>query len=271
MLRAICAVALAWTVSSPALQQTTEPADASSTFEVTSVKRNVGGGSTVSVGPTPGGYAAINVPLRLLITLAFEYRPGQVTGGPDWITVDRFDVVARAPAGAAAPTMPSRLRQLLRERFKLVTHVESREQPIYALVRSRPNGPGSPHLKPSTIECAPRGAAANPCRVGGTIGSASGSVKATGQTMVDFAAYLGNNVDRIVADRTGLSGRFDFELAWTADDVRGLTTEPRADDRGPERGSLFTALQENLGLKLEPARGEVPFLVIDSVERPTAD
>ena len=271
MLRALCAVALAWTVSSPALQQTSIPADTSSTFEVASVKRNVSGGSTVSVGSTPGGYAAINVPLRLLITLAFEYRPGQVTGGPDWITLDRFDVVARAPSGAAAATMPARLRELLRDRFKLVTHVESREQPIYALVRSRPNGPGSPNLTPSTIECAPPGAAANPCRVSGTIGSVSGSVKATGQTMVDFAAYLANNVDRMVVDRTGLSGRFDFELAWTADDVRGLTTDPRANDRGPDRGSLFTALQENLGLKLEPARGEVRFLVIESVEPPTPD
>ena len=251
------------------LAQSSAPAGAVEKFEVASVKPNVSGASNVSVGPTPGGYAATNVPLRLLVSLAFGMRSTQVIGGPGWIDVDRFDIVARAPEGATSASMLPRLRELLRERFRLVSHAESREQPIYALARSRAADPIDPDLKPSTVECSP-GTPANPCRMNGTIRSTSGSVKATGQTMANFAAYLGNNVDRVVVDQTELPGRFDFELEWTADDVRGLSV-----DAGPignnDRPSLFTALRDKLGLKLESARGPVQFLVIDAAERPEPD
>jgi uncharacterized protein (TIGR03435 family) len=249
-------------------QQSNTPTAGAETFDVASIKRNMSGESNVSAGPTPTGYVGTNVPLRTLITQAFRMRPGQVTGGPDWINVDRFDVVARAPQGAAPASMLLRLRHLLHQRFKLVVHFETREQPVYALVRSRPDTPANPNLKASNLECLTPGTPANPCRMNGTIGSVAGSVKATGQTMVDFASYLANNVDRVVVDRTGLSGRFDFELAWTADDVRGLSIDAPPASNKP---SLLTALQEQLGLKLEPARGPVEFLVIDSIEYPTPD
>lgn len=249
-------------------QQSNAPTAEPQIFDAASVKRNMSGASNVSAGPTPTGYVATNVPINMLITQAFRVRPGQVVGGPDWINVDRFDIVARAPQGADPASMLVRLRQLLQQRFKLVTHLETREQPIYALVRSRPDTAAGPNLKPSTLECLPPGTPANPCRMNGTIGSAAGSVKATGQTMADFARYLANNVDRVVVDRTALPGRFDFELEWTADDVRGLAIERPPDSNNP---SLLTALQEHLGLKLEPTRGPVEYLVIDSVEHPTSD
>jgi uncharacterized protein (TIGR03435 family) len=237
-------------------------------FEVASVKRNASGDARIAAGATPGGYAATNVPLRFLLMSAYGVRRNQVIGGPAWIDADRFDIAARAPDGAAPASMLLRLRELLRERFNLLAHVEARDAPIYALARVRPNGPLGRNLRPSALACTP-GAPENPCRLNGTIGAVSGSLTATGQTMPDFAGYLGRNVDRPVVDRTGLPGRFDFELAWTADDTRGLATAaaPATNDRG----ILLTALTEQLGLSLGASRGPVEFLVIDHVERPAAD
>ena len=241
------------------------------TFEVASVKPNRTGASNMSAGVVPAGYAATNVPLRFLIAAAFGVRRGQLIGGPGWIDVERFDIVARAPEGAPPGSMLPRLQELLRERFKLVTHVETREQPIYALVRLTPTGPLPSGLRPSTFDCSAPAAAPNPCRVSGTIGAVAGSVKANGQTMSDFVAYLGANVDRVVVDRTGLSGRFDFELAWTADDVRGLAVDGGGAEPEARGAVLFTALREQLGLKLDSTRGPVEFLVIDSADALVAD
>jgi uncharacterized protein (TIGR03435 family) len=259
--RGLSAVALATCVSCTAAAQTVS-------FDVASVKPNTSGDARISAGVTPGGYAATNATLRLLVMSAFGVRRDQVIGGPAWMDADRFDIAARAPEGAAPASMPLRLRELLRERFNLLAHVESRDAAIYALARARPAGPLSPNLKPSALACTP-GAPGNPCRLSGTIGAVSGSLTATGQTMPDFAGYLGRNVDRPVVDRTGLPGRFDFEMAWTADDTRGLTTDDVS--RQNDRGILFTALIEQLGLRLEASRGPVEFLVIDRVERPAAD
>ena len=269
MFRATMVIVLMSAVSPAAVShQATVPADGVQTFEVASVKRNVSGASNMSMGGTPGRYAATNVPLRQLIAAAYRVPANRVTGGPDWMNAERFDVVARAPQGAAPASIFPMLRELLRERFKLVARLEARDQPVYALVQLRPDRPARPNLKRTTLECQPTEIPANPCRMNGTIGSASGSVKATGQTMVDFAAYLTNNVDRPVVDQTELPGRFDFELTWTADDARGMAIDPLSDNSRPV---LVTALQERLGLKLESARGLVQFLIIDSVERPISD
>ena len=123
-------------------------------FEVASVKRNASGEIEGSIGPRPGGYAATNIPLRLLIIRAYELRSFQVAGGPSWIDGERFDVTARAPEGTPANQVFSMLRTLLAERFKLVAHAEKREQPVYALVTARADGRLGPKLKASTLNCA---------------------------------------------------------------------------------------------------------------------
>lgn len=198
-------------------------------------------------------------------------RPGQVVGGPDWIAVDRFDVTARAPEGAPPAAIFTMLRTLLEQRFKLRTRIESRERPIYALVQARSDGRLGPQLKPSSVVCGTPGTSGNPCRLSGTIGAVAGNVHATGQTLATFASYLGANVDRMVVDRTGLTDRYDFELAWTADDFRAEAPNATVGASPGDRAALFTALQEQLGLELEPAKGPVEFVVIDGAERPTAD
>ena len=238
-------------------------------FEVASVKPNSSGSQRVSLGFTPGGYTALNVPLRIMVVSAYGVRPAQAVGGPAWVDVNRFDIVAKAAEGTPREAMMLMLRALLADRFKLAARLEMREQAIYALVLSRSDRRGGPQLKTSTRECAV-GTPTNPCRISGTIGAAAGSVVATGQTMADLAAYLGQNADRLVVDRTGLQGRFDFELAWTAET---LSAAPATDatPASSDRAGLFTAVQEQLGLNLEPARGPVPFVVIDHAELPAPD
>jgi uncharacterized protein (TIGR03435 family) len=182
-------------------------------------------------------------------------RIRSITGGPAWIDANRFDIVVKATGAAPRDALMVMLKGWLADRFRLAARVEVREQPIYALVPSRSNGQPGPMLKPSAHQCAP-GTVTNPCRMSGSIGAATGTMTAMGQTMADLATYLGQNAERPVVDRTGFAGRFDFELAWSAENLNA---------------GLFTAVQEQLGLKLEPARGMVPMVVIDHADLPSPD
>ena len=156
------------------------------------------------------------------------------------------------------------LRTLLAQRFRLVAHTEKRDQPVYALMTARTDGRLGPRLKASTVNCSGRSDASEHCSMGGSFTGSGGTLKGVGQPLTVLATHLSTAVDRIVQDRTGLAGGFDFELAWSG----GLKTAPAAPSELP---SVFTALQEQLGLRLEPSRGPVDVLVIDSVERPTPD
>lgn len=234
-------------------------------FEVASVKPNTSGDTEGSIGPRPGGYAATNIPLRLLIIRAYELRAFQVAGGPSWIDGERFDVTARAPEGTAPNQIFPMLRTLLAERFKLVVHTEKREQPVYALLTARADGRLGPNLKASTLNCSGQPGQSDQCSMGGSFTGSGGTLKGAGQPLSVLATHVSTAVDRIVQDRTGLAGGFDFELAWSGS---GLKAAPGAPSELP---SVFTALQEQLGLRLEPSRGPVEVLVIDSAERPTSD
>jgi len=234
-------------------------------FEVASVKQNTSGDTEGSIGPRPGGYAATNIPLRLLIVRAYELRSFQVAGGPGWIDSERFDLTARAAEGTPDREILPMLRALLLERFKLVVHTEQREQPVYALVTARSDGRLGPNLKRSTLTCSGQSDQNERCTMGGSFTGGGGTLKGSGQPLTVLATHVSTAVDRIVQDRTGLAGRFDFELAWSGS---RLNVAPGAASDLP---SVFTALQEQLGLKLESARGPVDVLVIDSAERPAPD
>lgn len=234
-------------------------------FEVVSVKTNRSGETEGSIGPRPGGYAMTNVPLRLLIVRAYDLRSFQVVGGPGWIDGERFDVTARAPEGTSPNQILLMVRTLLAERFKLVAHTEKREQPVYALMVARTDGRLGPNLKASTVNCSGRPEASEQCTMSGSFTGSGGNLKGAGQSLTVLATHLSTAVDRIVQDRTGLPGGFDFELAWSGSGLRPATGAPS------ELPSVFTALPEQLGLRLEPSRGPVDALVIDSVERPTPD
>lgn len=223
-----------------------------------------------------GVYVGTNLTLHQLVTEAYRLRPFQVIGGPGWIKLDRFDINAKAPEGATGRPDPM-LRTLLADRFKLRAHTETKEQQVYALVLARADGRLGPKLVASTQECgAPArggapGAAAppprEPCGMNMNGTGTTAMLKGIGQPLARLATTLsGSGVEGIMVDRTGLTGNFDIELQWTPENLRSAAAAVGGD--GP---SLFTALQEQLGLKLESSRGPVEYLVIDSAEQPSPD
>jgi uncharacterized protein (TIGR03435 family) len=238
-------IAACLALSSPLLAQ--RPA-----FEVASIKRNVSLSPQSSQRNLPGGRINFsNQRVRQVIRAAFGASDIEVLGGPDWIDDDHWDIVA-APA-AVDPNAPWRemLKTLLIDRFKLRAHVEQRERPIFALVFARADKQLGVNIHPTQT----------PCKIEGDCGStdvnsngvASGTIHGTARTMTQVGRSLSGYAERRVLDRTGLDGRYDFELKW-GDDV-----------------SIFTAIQEQLGLKLEAQRAPVDVVVVDSVERPTED
>jgi uncharacterized protein (TIGR03435 family) len=261
----------------------------SAKFEVTSVKPNKSGDGRVMLSmPPTGRYTATNVPLRLLVQNSYGLQPFQLVGAPNWMTSDRFDIVAKAPDGFTPDQLRPMVRSLLADRFKLKAHVETREMPTYDLVLARPDGKLGPNLKPSKTDCKTmfanrRGGPppappqpGQPMECGFMIGG--GTMNAGGMALTQLAQSLAQFVNRIVIDKTGLAGEYDFQLAYTPEGRGGLPGIPGGPPPGvdapaadPDRPSLFTALQEQLGLKLDSQKGPVDVLVIDSVEQPTED
>lgn len=241
-------------------------------FDVASVKPHTSAEESVRWTFENGRFTGTNVTLRMLISTA--YGPLQqplpdflITGAPGWIAAERFDVTGTAAPGAELPQL---LRSLVEERFALRSHFEKRDVPIYALTVARADRGLGPMMRKTDRDCA---AIAAGERCGGQI--FPGKVSARGITMTQIVSGLARlmpNVGRPVVDRTALSGTFDIDLTWTPDQpsanaMPGMPTPP-IDPNGP---SLVTALQEQLGLKLESQRGEVDALVIDAVSRPTPD
>jgi len=242
----------------------------SASFEVAIVKRNTSSSLESTWVPEPGRFHATNVTLKGYISTAFgqpqqPLAAFQISGGPAWLDSERFDVSATAP-GATPVQMIPMLRHLLEEQFALRTHVETRQLPVYSLVRVRSDGVLGPDMRRTPVDCDP--AAPHPGQPpcgGGTI--IVGTLMARGASMpqiVNGLARLMPGVNRLVLDRTGLSGTYDIDLKWTPTPVE-LPGTAVASDNGP---SLFTALQEQWGLKLEPGTGPVPVLVIESASMP---
>lgn len=239
-------------------------------FELTSVKRNISESGRTSTSAQPnGGWNATNVRLKAVIARAYEVREFQITGGPDWINSVRFDIVARGPEGMATGQRFAMLRAMLADRFKLVTHSETREQPVYLLLRVRTDGRLGPQLSRSKLPCAGQTTPqpGSDCGVDTSVNDRFGTMSAKGVAMERIAAALANfAVNRVVIDRTGLEGAFDADLRFATEGA-ALAVASRSDDAS----SIFTAVQEQLGLKLQSDRGPVPFIVIDSVQSPTPD
>jgi uncharacterized protein (TIGR03435 family) len=236
-------------------------------FDVVSVKPNTSGEVGGTSRAQPGRYQGNNVTLKRVITLA--YRPVQeFVGGPDWINTAHFDIEASSDKSPNPDQMLEMLRTMLADRFKLVVHKELKESPVYALTLARRDGRLGSRLKQSDTECplpgslppAPSPQTAGP-RCGFRLGN--GVLSGQGATMARLASEL-SFVGRQVIDRTVLAGAFDVDLEWTPDPP-GAAPSP---DAGP---SIFTAILEQLGLKLEPATAPLEVVVIDSAEQPSAN
>lgn len=240
------AIALAATLAAAAVNaQSPSPA-----FEVASIKRNTTGSLNANASRVAGDrYRAENVSLISLLRVAYGVQEFQIAGHPSWADDDRFDIDAKMEAGANSRDWPLMLQRLLGDRFKLGVHRESREGPIYTLVV----GSSGPRLT-----------SAEPSKRANDFSASPTQIVGTGVSMAEFAMRLSRSIGATVVDRTGLPGAFDLTLTWPADDRfvgRGASASP----------TIFTAIQEQLGLRLQPGRGPVEMLVVDRAERPVPD
>jgi len=242
-------------------------------FDVISVKPDKTASGMSSLRLTPDGFSAQNVAAHMLLLEAHQLNADQLVGEPAWTKNENFDIEAKVagPDVAALAKLSfnqrrSMFRQILVEQFKLTTHTETRQLPVYVMTVAK----GGPKFKEHVPD------PAHPERENGQGRFNVGPDKITtqGTTMAYFLSFLAQKVGRTFVDNTGLTGRYDITLKWTPDDV-AAASQPKADG-GPaptpaadSSPSIFTAIQEQLGLKLESAKGPVQVLVVDHIERPS--
>jgi bla regulator protein BlaR1 len=256
---------------------TAEAARPRDSFEVASIKPSDPGGRNTFVNITPGGgFRATNVNVRFLVRVAYHMQNFQISGGPGWLNSDRYDIEAKSSGGGEVDIrklseaqrdefekrIQLKVQTLLAERFNLAIHRESKEMPIYELVVAK----GGPKLTPAAADDGkgPRGMRIRP-----------GAFEGMGATLPMLAQTLSDATSRKVIDKTSITGNYDFKLDWTPEPGQmapppGVENEtlPPPDPSGP---SIFTAVQEQLGLRLESTKGSVEVLVIDRVEKPSAN
>jgi len=255
------------------------PAQTPVAFDVASIKPSTSIDRLSGIHRQPGGRVTItNMTVRTLITFAYQITGYQLVGGPGWADRDTFDILARmngnptwgTPGSGLPDPAQEAMQSLLADRFKLTVHREMRDMDVYALGLIKPGTPG-PALMPSTNDCdalaeqgrqgktplpTPAGEGPTPCSILGSIGR----ITFDGFGMRQVANMLIGQAGRIVVDRTGLAGKWKFVLTFAP--------EGSTDSNAP---SFFTALQEQLGVKLESIKAPVDVLVIDHVEHPTSD
>jgi uncharacterized protein (TIGR03435 family) len=290
----LLAALLTAAVAAPVCAQTSAPAapqtDPRPAFAVATIKYNRSGDAARGMRLQPGGRIVVtNQPLRQLIVFAYSLQPQQLVGGPAWIDSDRFDITAQAE-GSISPTPPGgppgpaqlMMQRLLAERFGLVVRTESRELPVYALTVARPDGRLGARIRPADRDClalmtqAPGGVPVQAPRLPdgrpacGVTRDGTGKVMAGGTTMSMLAiSMLTGPAGRIVVDRTGLTGAYDFDLEFAIEPAPGAAPAPDAATAVTDRPGLFTALEEQLGLRLQPTRTPIDVTVIDRVTPPT--
>lgn len=230
-------------------------------FDVASVKRNTSGRQDVTLAGSIGRYRATNTPLRTLMQVAYHLQDFQIIGAPSWVDTERYDIEGKTEDDLSTDQRAGPMLQtLIEDRFKAVTHGETRDLPVYFLTIAKSGS----KLKES--QCLPRGSTnpvpPNPPRSAfcGFFTTDFGRLESS-QQMPNLAEVLSGILKRRVFDRTGLTGYFDVKLKWTPDS--GTPDNNPTPDGGP---SIFTAIEEQLGLKLESGKAPIDVLVIDHIE-----
>ena len=238
-------------------------------FDAATVKSNKSGTQT-NISMLPNGVNFINLPLRAIIQFAYGVnQPWKLAGVPDWAATERFDINARAAGAVTTEERRLMLQALLADRFKLVAHMEKREVPIFALMMARSDAKPGEKLVQSkgciagnvaAPEAPSPGAGNQTC---GLRNAGAGRLVLIGMPIQQLAAILGTLLGRTMVDKTGLTGRYDIDLTFVPE-------QPGAagDASGP---SIYTALREQLGLKLESQREVEDVLVIEHLEKQPTD
>jgi uncharacterized protein (TIGR03435 family) len=261
MLLALISPALA----QPIAQQLACAPPTTTTFDVASVKPSqVGFRSSHMRGAADSITASGSV--FLILENAYDLRDFQIAGGPDWVRTATWDIVAKvdepAPdwnnlrSDARNAIQHQRMAAVLAQRFNLKCHFETKELPVYNLIVAK----GGSKLRPTPADAAKKGS------LNFDSSGSQSRMQANGVELSTVAKMLSYGRGRIIVDKTGLTGPYDFTLTYTSDASAGL---PATADTEPSGPTIFTALEEQLGLKLESAKGPVPVLVIDSISRPS--
>jgi uncharacterized protein (TIGR03435 family) len=289
VLSAGVAAAVGVSMLAPVAAQSPSIVAADPAFDVASVKPNRSGYNGWRLESQPGRLVGTNATAAALIRFAYELPDFQMSGGPAWLGSDRFDVIANAPGDPSLPQKRFMLRRLLRERFSLIAHTETRELPIYALTMARSDGRIGARLRRSEAECdrvdqpsldsgvgpSPRSGPASCGFFGfapGTLFSAGrGGLAFRGLTMAALAKVLIPILHRSVNDQTRLTGYFDGDFDFIAELPLPPPPPGMPNPFDAPFGSIFAVFPDQLGLKLESTKGPVAVLVIDRVEQPTPD
>jgi uncharacterized protein (TIGR03435 family) len=257
--------------------------DTAPQFEVASIKPAAPDQRGMYIRNAPGGRLNIsNMPLKELIVLAWRIQPFQISGGPAWLDSARFDISAKSESIPKQDEMPRMLQALLADRFQLKIHRETKELPVYALVVAKKDGKLGPRLTeskegsctlPDPTKRPPPPEPGKPPTLGcGGMMMSPRSMTAARVPIANLIPALSRILGRTVVDKTGLTGNFDISLEWAPDESQAVQfapdgpKPPPSDAAGP---SIFTALQEQLGLKLESQKGPVEIFVIDGAEKPS--
>jgi uncharacterized protein (TIGR03435 family) len=230
-------------------------------FDVVSIRQNKTASNTMWDKTPPDGFAYEHMPLKYVISDAYGVRQDLISGEPSWVETDFYDIVAKI----AGPDLPAfhnltkqqrgqMLQSVLADRCKLATHTVTKELPSYELIVAK-NGPKLKEAKPGAQL---------------SYGANFGDINAEATSTSNLADMLSRQLQQTVVDKTGLTGKYDFELKWAADLKAGPSPAAADGPSDPSSGpSLFTALQEQLGLKLQPAKVPIETLVIDHIEPPS--
>jgi uncharacterized protein (TIGR03435 family) len=239
------------------------------TYDVISVKPDTSGGGGMRIMITPDGFQADNVSLKMLMQTAYQYNQELIFGLPKWADTDRFDVKAKVAEedlpGLKSMAPPDRIKivqNIVEERFKVKVHRETKELPTYDLVIAK----GGLKIKEAVLdENSPKAMKGPDGKVhGGMMRMGRGTLSGQGIPMETLIKMLSSVTQRTVVDKTGLKGTYDLELKWTPEDAPAGATE----ETGP---SIFTAVQEQMGLRLDASKGMVETLIVDHAEKPSED
>lgn len=248
-------------------------------FEVASIKLS-SSKETGRISQKPGGlFDVTNMPLVNLVMFALRVKDFQIVDVPDWVRKERYDISARASIQEPDKSSdyksfeyPRRLLSLLQDRFAFTTHVEMREMPVYKLTLVKDRSAIGARLKPSNVDCSlpgerivtPVGSGVARPRCG--VRTGPGMLAASAVPLAELIATLQTVTHQLVIDSTGLLGRFDIDLEWADDNGLSVDQPPTPLSSGP---SLFTAIQEQLGLKLVASKAQAEIVVIDQIQRPS--
>jgi len=252
-------------------------------FEVASIKPSAPDARGMFIRGTPGGRLNItNMTLKELIVIAYRVQPFHVSGGPAWLDSLHYDISAKSENSPKPDELQLMLQSLLADRFQLTIHRETKELPIYALVMAKKDGKLGPGLVESKEgSCTPPDPSkpppplepGKPPALGcGGLMMQPRALRGVGVGMAQFAPMFSRLLGRTVVDKTGLTGKFDISMEWTPDQAQIARLPPDApkpppsDPAGP---SIFTAMQEQLGLKLESQKRPVEMIVVDRAEKPS--